>query len=668
MTNADNANRNPEPKEAPIARNCSYKEFISCQPFNFKDCKVKFATGTLTEEALSWWNSFAQPIGIEEAYTITWVEFKKLLIKKYCSHTEIQKMEDEFYHMTVKGNDLKTYVKRFQELETLCTTMVSDSKKLLEAFIRGLPQIVEKKKSDEKRLEDILVVREFPDVFLEDLPGLPPIHQVEFQIDLYPGATLIAKPLTKLTQKHKKYIWEEDQESAFHLLKQKLYEASILSLPEGNDDLVVYCDVSLQDSGNSLENALGTQLDMSTAYQPENDGQRYEIQSSYASITSNDQGFIVDRNMDDFLVIENFGMILGQPVHTDDNVKTIEFSRHEINFKRGFWIAGSIWQTSNANSGTIGERTIEQYMDHIQDDAGPGVVRPPSRDAARFELKGQFVKELRENNFSRIRTEDANKHIDKVLEIFDLFHEPDVNEDQLMLRQFMQRPPVFESDHFIYWKNIFETYVKVKDLDLWNIILNGDFPTLAENKVIQISEVVPIEEQSDDLKKKLAKNNEAKMVLYNALPKKEYERIFMCKTDKDIWQSLLITHQGKKERVKSIALKAKKESSDDETSTSGSDGEEYAMAVRNFKKFFRRKGKFVRQPREEKKSFRQRDEKKGKSDQKCLGAVIQIISLKIVQNHLATKIKRPSLEVLKAIAKMTPKTKLTMKLVSWLNR
>ncbi|GKB33802.1 alpha/beta hydrolases superfamily protein [Tanacetum coccineum] len=41
------------------------------------------------------------------------------------------------------------------------------------------------------------------------------------------------------------------------------------------------------------------------------------------------------------------------------------------------------------------------------------------------------------------------------------------------------------------------------------------------------------------------------------------------------------------------------------------------MAVRNYKKFFRRKGKFVRQPREEKKSFRKRDEKKGKSDQKC---------------------------------------------------
>ncbi|GJS53001.1 hypothetical protein Tco_0626363 [Tanacetum coccineum] len=83
-------------------------------------------------------------------------------------------------------------------------------------------------------------------------------------------------------------------------------------------------------------------------------------------------------------------------------------------------------------------------------------------------------------------------------------------------------------------------------------------------------------------------------------------------------------YKGKKERIKSIALKAKKESSDDETLTSGSDDEEYAMAVRNFKKFFRRKGKFVRQPREERKSSRQRDEKKGKSDRTCFRCEIEI--------------------------------------------
>ncbi|GJX85379.1 alpha/beta hydrolases superfamily protein [Tanacetum coccineum] len=69
---------------------------------------------------------------------------------------------------------------------------------------------------------------------------------------------------------------------------------------------------------------------------------------------------------------------------------------------------------------------------------------------------------------------------------------------------------------------------------------------------------------------------------------------------------------------KSIALKAKKESSDEECSTSGSEDEEYAMAVRDFKKFFKRRGRFVRQPRNEKKMFqRSRDDKNGKSNRKC---------------------------------------------------
>ncbi|GJZ43271.1 reverse transcriptase domain-containing protein [Tanacetum coccineum] len=66
------------------------------------------------------------------------------------------------------------------------------------------------------------------------------------------GFSKIAKPLTKLTQKNKKYIWGEEQELAFQLLKQKLCEAPILALPEGNDDFVVYCDASLQGLGAVL--------------------------------------------------------------------------------------------------------------------------------------------------------------------------------------------------------------------------------------------------------------------------------------------------------------------------------------------------------------------------------------------------------------------------------
>ncbi|GJV82521.1 putative reverse transcriptase domain-containing protein [Tanacetum coccineum] len=227
------------------------------------------------------------------------------------------------------------------------------------------------KKSDEKRLEDILVVIEFPEVFPEYLHGLPPVCQVEFQINLILGTapvarapyrlapsemqelsnqlqelsdrgssvyskidlrsgyhqlrfrdedipkttfrtryehyefqvmpfgstnapdvfmdlmnhieavknwtspttpteirqflglasyyrrfikdfSKIAKSLTELTQKNKKYIWGENQESAFQLLKQKLCEAPILALPEGNDDFVVYCDASHQGLGAVL--------------------------------------------------------------------------------------------------------------------------------------------------------------------------------------------------------------------------------------------------------------------------------------------------------------------------------------------------------------------------------------------------------------------------------
>ncbi|GKG14891.1 zf-CCHC domain-containing protein, partial [Tanacetum coccineum] len=69
---------------------------------------------------------------------------------------------------------------------------------------------------------------------------------------------------------------------------------------------------------------------------------------------------------------------------------------------------------------------------------------------------------------------------------------------------------------------------------------------------------------------------------------------------------------------KSLALMTKKESSDEECLTFGSKDEEYAMAVRVFKKFFKRRGRLVRQPRNDKKTFqRSRDDKNDKSDRKC---------------------------------------------------
>nr|GEV95834.1 reverse transcriptase domain-containing protein [Tanacetum cinerariifolium] len=120
MENTNNPNRNSGLRITPIARKYTYKNFMSCQPFYFngtegavglirlfkwtesvfslsncaKKNKVKFTINTLTEEALFWWNSFTQPIGVKDAYKITLSEFKRLLIKKYFPQTKIKKMEE----------------------------------------------------------------------------------------------------------------------------------------------------------------------------------------------------------------------------------------------------------------------------------------------------------------------------------------------------------------------------------------------------------------------------------------------------------------------------------------------------------------------------------------------------------------------------------------------
>ncbi|GJZ21586.1 hypothetical protein Tco_0558625 [Tanacetum coccineum] len=99
MANTDNTTR---PREAHVARQSSYKEFMSYQPINLhcvfplaqsgtQRCKVKFATGTLTEEALSWWNSFAQPYWDTKKLQEDYWLIQKLLIKKYYPRTEVQR-------------------------------------------------------------------------------------------------------------------------------------------------------------------------------------------------------------------------------------------------------------------------------------------------------------------------------------------------------------------------------------------------------------------------------------------------------------------------------------------------------------------------------------------------------------------------------------------------
>ncbi|GJR99985.1 retrovirus-related pol polyprotein from transposon TNT 1-94 [Tanacetum coccineum] len=80
--------------------------------------------------------------------------------------------------------------------------------------------------------------------------------------------------------------------------------------------------------------------------------------------------------------------------------------------------------------------TMEQYMSKTRGDYGSAVTRPTINQDTHFELKGQFLKELRDNTFSGSEHEDANEHIEKFLEIVDLFHILKITQDQIMLRAF----------------------------------------------------------------------------------------------------------------------------------------------------------------------------------------------------------------------------------------
>nr|GEX28835.1 putative reverse transcriptase domain-containing protein [Tanacetum cinerariifolium] len=138
-----------------------------------------------------------------------------------------------------------------------------------------------KDKSNKKRLKDVPTIRDFPEVFPEVLPGLPPIRKVEFQIDLLPGAAPIDSlwslrvlsnafwidkctssvhefnepghlkqilELLKIEESYARFskcdFWLSKEETAFQILKQNLCSALILALPEGSENFMVYCDAS----------------------------------------------------------------------------------------------------------------------------------------------------------------------------------------------------------------------------------------------------------------------------------------------------------------------------------------------------------------------------------------------------------------------------------------
>ncbi|GJU98722.1 putative reverse transcriptase domain-containing protein [Tanacetum coccineum] len=111
--------------------------------FHISNCpekyQVKYATCTLLNSALTWWNSHKRTIGTDAAFSMLWRELMKLMAEVYCTRNEIQKMESELWNLTVKNNDLAAYTQIFQELTMMCTKVVPEEEDRVEKFIGGLP-------------------------------------------------------------------------------------------------------------------------------------------------------------------------------------------------------------------------------------------------------------------------------------------------------------------------------------------------------------------------------------------------------------------------------------------------------------------------------------------------------------------------------------------------
>ncbi|GJS72626.1 putative reverse transcriptase domain-containing protein [Tanacetum coccineum] len=120
----NNKNGNPNENGRGLTRWFKNMETV----FHISNClevyQVKYATCTLLDSALTWWNSHKRTVGVNSAFAMTWRGLMKLMTEVYCLRNEIQKMETKLWNLTMKNNDLAVYTQRFQELTLLCTRMV----------------------------------------------------------------------------------------------------------------------------------------------------------------------------------------------------------------------------------------------------------------------------------------------------------------------------------------------------------------------------------------------------------------------------------------------------------------------------------------------------------------------------------------------------------------
>jgi len=109
--------------------------------------------------------------------------------------------------------------------------------------------------------------------------------------------------------------------------------------------------------------------------------------------------------------------------------------------------------------------------------------------------------------------------------------------------QSITRPPYFNGQHYVWWKNRMENYIQAEDYELWMLIKNGPLiPTKVTEDGTKVHQN-PEEFNADDFKK-MEKNAKAKKLLYFVLSLDEHTCISECESAKDIWDALQVAHEG----------------------------------------------------------------------------------------------------------------------------
>ncbi|GJY33434.1 hypothetical protein Tco_0417903 [Tanacetum coccineum] len=239
-------------RQVPTPRECTYTDFLKCQPMNFK--------GTEGVVGLTQWVEKMESVFLISNCAITsQVKYASCTLQGSALTGEIKKLESEYWNLKVRGTDLMTYNQRFQELALMCDRMFPEESAKVERYVGGLPDMIHgsvkasKPQSMQEAIEfatemmDKKMItaaerqaenkRKFEDTSRNNQNQQQPFkrNNVARAYTAGPGdkkpyggtkplILKIAKPMTKLTQKKIKFDWSDKAEAAFQLINQNKKE------------------------------------------------------------------------------------------------------------------------------------------------------------------------------------------------------------------------------------------------------------------------------------------------------------------------------------------------------------------------------------------------------------------------------------------------------------